>query len=124
MQCAEESSFQSEVPIVVSVKDNGMFTQDTQATQLTTDLTEERQEREEASEEDNKDQTDEKSEEEHSEVEQRTTHGIRISYGPSRCAKPKPKKMQVKKGPRYATRSRTTLKSVLFGNDDAPIDLD
>ncbi|CAH9127977.1 unnamed protein product [Cuscuta epithymum] len=149
MMCAEEAIFGSEVPIIVSVEDTNMFTQDTQLTQVSEERTEETKEeskekradegKEDSNEEskgESEEQSKEVSEEETVGTYQRTKQGVRICYGPPPSQKkgstsvpkssqvnPRPK-LTIQRGPSYATRSKTTFKSVFFGNDDEPIDIE
>ncbi|CAH9148037.1 unnamed protein product [Cuscuta epithymum] len=64
MVCAEDSSFGSDVPIVVSVEEIGMFTQPTQDTQGTTMVTKEGQEGELLNQQESEEECEEVNQEE------------------------------------------------------------
>ncbi|CAH9101914.1 unnamed protein product [Cuscuta europaea] len=131
MQSAEGANFASQVPIVVSIEDIAMFTQETQVSQDSEESKEETLEgsKQDTKEESPKGESEEVSEEETVGTYQRTKKGVRICYGPPPCQKKsrsnvvKAPKLSIKRGPTYATRSKTTFKSVFFGNDDDPIDI-
>ncbi|CAH9076627.1 unnamed protein product [Cuscuta europaea] len=145
MQYEDFPSLGLEFPIVVSVEDTSMFTQvsDQEVEKLsgqdaereTGEGTETQSQDSAANQSDAIDENkiDDVDKDNTHGFEQRNTHGVRISFGsppPSKNfiskgaqpqgvnsghGKPKLKKLDIKKGPTYSTRSKTTFKSVFLG---------
>ncbi|CAH9068031.1 unnamed protein product [Cuscuta europaea] len=130
MDFEEAPSMETEFPVVVSLEDFSMFSQHTEQGSY------EHQEPEKESEEHSGEEESEESDDHcmHP-IGMKKPHGVRISYGPpppsktskalkSQQGTSKPQKLEIKRRPTYYTRSKSSFRSIFFGNDADPIDLE